>query len=307
MKFSLTVLGTSGAVPTPGRYCSGVFLRTETTDVLIDCGEGTQLRLQDAGLAMSKCAVVLISHLHGDHYFGLPGLLSSLSLSGRKAPLLLICPQDLRSRIEAMLELDRYPMRYELTFRTYEANALEHVLDVGDLEIHAFPLRHRIPTNGYLLREKARPANILKAKIEEYAIPWPAISAIKSGGDFTAPDGQVIPHTELTTPAPPPRSFAYCSDTIYFPELADYVRGTDLLYHEATFLSDMKEDALKKGHSTAHQAALTARDAGAGRLIMGHFSTRYDRVDDHEKEAREVFPASDAARDLWSWEVNRDV
>lgn len=305
MRFSLTTLGTSGAVPTANRHCSAVFLRTETTDVLIDCGEGTQYQLKRAGLGMSKCSVILITHLHGDHYFGLPGLLSSLSLSGRTTPLLLVCPQHLRPRIEGMLELDRFPMRYELTFRTYEATGLDFLMDVGDLEIFAFPLRHRIPTNGYLLREKVRPANIRKEKIAEYAIPWPAIRPIKDGGDFTTPDGRVIPHAELTTPAPLPRSFAYCSDTLYFPELATYVRGVDLLYHEATFLDDMAEDATKKGHSTAKQAAMTARDAGAGRLLLGHFSTRYDHTDDHETEARAVFTRSDAARDLWSWEVSR--
>lgn len=305
MRFQLTVLGTSGAAPVPGRYCSGVFLRTETTDVLIDCGEGTQLRLKDAGFGTSKCSVILISHLHGDHYFGLPGLISSLSLSGRQTPLLIVCPQHLRPRLEAMLELDRYPLRYELTFRTFEAMALEFVTDIGDLDIFAFPLQHRIPTNGYLLREKPRPANIRKEKIAEYAIPWPAIKAVKAGGNFTTSDGRTIPHAELTTPAPPPRSFAYCSDTAYFPELAGFVRGVDLLYHEATFLHDLLDDAVKKGHSTARQAALTARDAGAGRLIMGHFSTRYDTTDAHEREAREVFPASDAAQDLWTWEVER--
>lgn len=305
MRFQLTVLGTSGAVPTPGRYCSGIMLRTETTDVLVDCGEGTQLRLKEAGIGMNKCEVILISHLHGDHYFGLPGLLSSLSLSGRTKPLLIVSPEHLRPRLEPMLELDRFPMRFELNFQTFRAETARDLLEVGDLRISAFPLRHRIPTNGYLISEKPRPANILKEKISEYAIPWPAIKIIKQGEDFVRPDGTVVPHAELTTPAPPPRSFAYCSDTVYFPELADFVRGTDLLYHEATFLDDRLEDAVLKGHSTARQAAMTARDARAGRLIMGHFSTRYDHVDDHEREARAIFPASDAARDLWTWEVER--
>lgn len=303
MRFQLTVLGTSAAVPTPQRFCSGLVLQTETTGVLVDCGEGTQLRLMDAGISMNKCKLILISHLHGDHYFGLPGLLSSLSLNGRTKPLSIVSPLHLRPRLEAMLELDRFDLSYELNFITFEATEFGHLMDIGDLEVHAFPLQHRVPTNGYLLREKARQANIRKEKIEEYEIPWPAIPAIKSGGDFTMPDGRLIPHAELTIPAAPPRSFAYCSDTVHFPELADYVRGVNLLYHEATFLHDMVDDALKKGHSTAHQAALTARDAGVGRLIMGHFSTRYESVQEHEAEARKVFPNADAARDLWSWKA----
>lgn len=278
-------------------------LRTETTDVLIDCGEGTQLRLQEAGIAMGKCRTILISHLHGDHYFGLPGLLSSLSLSGRKTPLLIVAPQDLRPRLEPLLELDRFPLTFPLEFRTFHTEAPRPLLEVGDLEVLAFPLRHRLPTNGYLLRERPRPANIRKEKIAEYDIPWPEIRAIKEGADFATPDGRNIPNAELTLAPAPSRSFAYCSDTVYFPELADYVRGVDLLYHEATFLSDLLDDAIAKGHATARQAALTARDAAAGRLVMGHFSTRYDGVDDHEAEARAVFPPSDAARDLWSWEV----
>lgn len=303
MRFELTVLGTSGAVPIPGRHCSGVFLRTETTDVLIDCGEGTQLQLKQAGLSMGRCSTILISHLHGDHYFGLPGLLSSLSLNDRKAPLTVVSPLPLRPRLSALFELDRYPMSYELRFETYEATAFAQLPDIGNLEVFAFPLQHRVPTNGYLLREKVRPANIRKEKILELNIPYQQIRAIKAGNDLISPDGTVVPNAELTTPAPLPRSFAYCSDTIYFPELANYVKGVDLLYHEATFLEDMVEDAIKKGHSTAKQAATTARDAKAGRLIMGHFSTRYEHTDGHEAEARAVFPRSDAAQDLWKWEV----
>lgn len=202
-----------------------------------------------------------------------------------------------------MLELDRYPMTYELKFETFQATSLAPLLSLGDVDISAFPLQHRIPTNGYLVREKVRPGNISKQLIEEHAISWPTIKEIKAGSDFTTGDGTVIPNDQLITPAPPPRSFAYCSDTIYFPELANYVRGVDLLYHEATFLSDMEQEAIAKGHATARQAALTARDAKVGRLIMGHYSSRYPSPAKHEAEAREVFPNSDGAQDLWQWEV----
>lgn len=252
---------------------------------------------------MGRCSHIFISHLHGDHYFGLPGLLSSLSLSGRTSPLTIVSPLHLRPRISPLLELDRYPMTYELKFETFEAKELTPLVSINDVEVSAFPLQHRVPTNGYLVREKERTGNINKQLIEEYAIPWQTIKEIKAGSDYTAPDGTVVPNNQLITPPPPPRSFAYCSDTIYFPELADYVRGVDLLYHEATFLRDMEEDAVAKGHATARQAALTAREAGAGRLIMGHFSSRYPSPAKHEAEARELFTNSDGAQDLWQWEV----
>ncbi|OAV44538.1 ribonuclease Z [Lewinella sp. 4G2] len=303
MKFEATILGTSGAVPAHGRFCSGVFFSVDGTDVLIDCGEGTQMQLQKAGFGMGKCTTILISHLHGDHYFGLPGLLSSLALNGRTQRLVIVSPLHLRPRINALFELDRYPMPYEVIFQTLEATELTPLFTVGDLEISAFPLQHRTPTNGYLIREKNRPANIRKEKITEFNIPWPAIGGIKAGDDFVSAVGQTIPNAELTVAAPPPRSFAYCSDTVYFPELAEYVSGVDLLYHEATFLADMEADALKKGHSTASQAAMTARDADAGQLIMGHFSSRYPGVREHEEEARLIFPNSYAARDLASYAV----
>lgn len=303
MQFQLTILGTSGAVPAYGRNCSGAFLSTERDDVLIDCGEATQIRMAQAGLSMGKVSHVLISHLHGDHYFGLPGLISSLSLSGRKKPLVIISPLHLRPRLAPLFELDRFPMPFELRFETFHAETLTPLVTLRGLEVFAFPLQHRVPTNGYLLREIQRPANIDKEAIERHNISWPEIRQIKEGGDLTLPDGTVIPHADITTPAPPPRSFAYCSDTSYFPELSEYVAGADLLYHEATFLEDMAHEAAPRGHSTAVQAATVARDAGVGDLVMGHYSMRYPTTQGHEAEARAVFPRSHAAHDLWSFAV----
>ena len=303
MRFQLTLLGTSGSVPAYGRHCSGVVLSTDTTDVLIDCGEGTQYQLQRAGIGPGKLSDILITHLHGDHYFGLPGLISSLALSGRRKPLRITSPEHLRPRLAALFELDRFPMPFALEFRTLHATEMTALGNVGDLEVFAFPLRHRVPTNGYLLRERPRQRNIRKNVIPEYDIPYQLIPGIKAGNDFVRPDGTVVANDLLTLPPPRSRSFAYCSDTIYFPELANHVRDVDLLYHEATFLSDMGEDATKKGHSTAAQAATVARDAGAERLIMGHFSSRYPRTEAHEAEARAVFLASDAGKDLAQYEV----
>ncbi|MBB4077589.1 ribonuclease Z [Lewinella aquimaris] len=303
MRFEVSILGSNGAVPLAGRHSSAHFLSSEATDVLIDCGEGTQMRLQAAGHGLGRVEVILITHLHGDHFFGLPGLITSLALTGRTAPLRIVSPPGLREKIAPLLELDRWQLPFPLTFVPHAARAYGLLTTTGDLEIFSFPLRHRISTNGYLVRERAREPNILKEQVRALAIPWQEIADIKAGADYTTPDGRRVPNAELLAPASPPRSYAYCSDTVYFPELASYVRGVDLLYHEATFLHDMAEEAREKGHSTAHEAAVTARAAGAGTLILGHFSSRYPQVNDHEAEARAIFPQSYAARDLYRYGV----
>ncbi|TXF91437.1 ribonuclease Z [Neolewinella aurantiaca] len=303
MRFELILLGTSGGAPTAVRNCSAAMLRTETTDVLIDCGENTQRQLLKAGLGMGRVSDILITHLHGDHYFGLAPLLSSLSMQGRSRPLSITSPLHLRPRLEALLELDKYPLSYDLIFHTVCAEAPVQLPGTGDLEIFAFPLQHRIETNGYLLRERQREANIRKEAIAKYDLPYTAIKAIKAGANHVLPDGTVIPNADLVSQPPPPRSYAHCSDTVYFPELAGYVAGVNLLYHEATFLEDMAEDAALKGHSTAKDAARTALAAGVGQLVLGHYSTRYESSAGHENEARKVFPNTVAADDLYRFTV----
>ena len=303
MRFEVIILGSNGAVPTPERHASAQLLRSEATDVLIDCGEGTQLQLQAAGTGLGRTDTILITHLHGDHYFGLPGLMTSLSLQGRSTPLRIISPPGLRAKLSPLLELDRWRLPFPLTFEEHTATGFSLLATSGELDIFSFPLRHRIPTNGYLIRERPREPNIRKDKIAQYGIPFTAILGIKGGGDFRAATGELVPHTELVAPAAPPRSYAYCSDTVYFPKLADYVQGVDLLYHEATFLEDMVDEAAQKGHSTAKQAARVALHAGARQLVLGHFSARYRNVEAHEGEAREIFTQTTAARDLYHFTV----
>ena len=303
MRFEVIILGSNGAVPTPERHASGHLLRSEATDILIDCAEGTQLQLQAAGTGLGRTDTILITHLHGDHYFGLPGLITSLSLQGRTTALRIISPPGLRAKLAPLLELDRWRLPFPLHFEEHAATDYRLLTTSGELDIYSFPLRHRIPTNGYLIRERSREPNIHKDKIKQYGIPWRDIPAIKGGGDYTLPTGQLVPHAELIAPAAPPRSYAYCSDTVYFEQLADYVRGVDLLYHEATFLEDMADEAQQKGHSTAKQAARVALHAGAGQLVLGHFSARYREVTAHEREAREVFANTTAARDLYRFIV----
>lgn len=303
MRFEVTVLGSNGAVPSAERHASSHFLRSETTDVLLDCAEGTQTQLQAAGLSMGRVELVLITHLHGDHYFGLPALITSLSLQGRMMPLRLVSPPGLRDKLAPLIDLDRWRLPFPLSFEEHTAGGMGELTTTGELEVYSFPLRHRIATNGYLVREMQREPNMRKEMLQKYSIPYTEIPAIKAGGDYTTERGEVIPNRELVAPAAAPRSYAYCTDTVYFPELADYVRGVDMLYHEATFLSDMEEEAHRKGHSTAREAATTARSAGAGLLILGHYSARYREVYDHEREARAVFPESYAGRDLYRFSV----
>ncbi len=298
MDFSLTILGTSAAVPAYDRFCSGQLFSTPRTTFLIDCGEGTQLQLQKAGVGHNDIAVILISHLHGDHYFGLFGLLTSWALAKRTAPLLIISPPGLQGRVEVLLELEKYLASFTIDFKTYEPKHLLPIWSSKYLEAFAFPLEHRIPTNGYLIREKPNLPNIRPAAIQLYDIPYQAIPAIKAGGDFICTDGTRIPHSVLVFPPAPPRAYAHCSDTRYLPALADCLQGVDLLYHEATFIHEDLENAIRTAHTTALEAAHLALAAGVKTLVIGHFSARYPNISVLEQEARRIFPNTYAAREL---------
>ncbi len=303
MRFDLRVLGTSGAVPAYGRFCSAQLLRTETADFLIDCGEGCQMRLQEYGGGQARIHHIFISHLHGDHFYGLPGLLTSWALNDRTEPLTLFSPAGLYRMLDALLDLDRRAFPFPIEFVTLHTTRSDLILETDHLSVHTLPLHHGLPTTGFLFRERPRPANIRPEKIAAYQIPYQAIPAIKAGGDFSLPDGRIVPHAELTRPAAPPRSYAYCSDTRYRPALVPLIQGVDLLYHETTFLHELVDQAEETLHSTALEAARIAAAAEVGRLIMGHYSSRYPRTEVFEQEARPVFPNAHAAADGSLYEV----
>lgn len=303
MLFELTILGTSAAVPAYGRFCTAQLLRLENTALLIDCGEGTQMQLQQAEQGHRKIELILISHLHGDHYFGLPGLLTSMILNGRTAPLHIISPPGLREQISGLIDFDRFELPFPLLFEEVIATDFQLIHSTKEFEVYGFPLHHRLPTNGFLVREKTRLPNFRKTAIEKFNIPFQQISAIKLGADFVNEGGVVIPNHELLYPPVAPRSYAFCSDTRYFSGLADFVKGVDLLYHEATFLHADLENAERTLHSTALEAGWTARDAKAGQLILGHFSARYLDLSPLEREARSVFPNAYVARELMRFVV----
>lgn len=264
---------------------------------LIDCGEGTQLRMREMGLSILKIDHIFITHLHGDHYFGLVGLISTMHLLGRVKPLHIYGPPQLSHVIQNQLMLSDARLRFGFDFHPLVLETPQVIFENKVLEVIGLPLNHSAPTTGFLFREKKKERNILPEMIEKYDIPIRNIKQIKKGADLELDDGRVIPNEELTKPPPSPRSYAYCTDTAYMPELSDWIKGVDLLYHDATFPEERKERAEQTMHSTAAQAATVARDAGAKKLLLGHFSARYKDMSIFEGEAREIFPCSEIAND----------
>jgi ribonuclease Z len=300
---TLTILGSSSALPTSGRYPSAHVLNAHERLFLIDCGEGTQIQLRKNRIRFSKINHIFISHLHGDHVFGLYGLLSSFSLMGRKQPLYLYAPQNYETMLKSHLEDFDIHLGFELNFIPLAGNIVTEILNDKYLTVTSFPLQHRIPAYGFLFREKQHDRKIIKAKIDEYSIPTVRIPAIKKGEDFITQEGITIKNSKITMAPNEPLSYAYCSDTRYFRQLASFVKEVTLLYHEATFDMTKQELASVTGHSTTTDAAKTALSANAESLIIGHFSARYRTVLSLVEEARTIFPNSYAAVDGKSYEI----
>ena len=293
----MTILGSSSALPTSQRYPSAHVLNAHEHFFLIDCGEGTQMQLRKYRIKYGRIHNIFISHLHGDHVFGLYGLLSSMNLSGRESPMRLYAPADFRNILYNHLSDFDIHLNFDIDFIALQETEPVKIFEDKNISVISFPLKHRVPAFGFLFREKERERNILKEAISKYNIPLSEIHKIKKGSDFYTTDGKCIPNGEISTDPPKPRSFAYCSDTKYFKRLSEFVRGVDLLYHEATFSSDNKDLAAKTGHSTSEQAARTAHDAGVGKLIIGHFSARYKDINPLLEEAKRVFPLTIAAEE----------
>ena len=295
MKFELTVLGNNSAIPAYKRHLSSQVLYMRERLFLIDCGEGTQMQMMQYKIRMQRIERIFISHLHGDHVLGLPGLLMTMSLNQREKELWIYGPEGLAEFIEFSLKTLEGFLTYPLHFVT--VNPKEHYClhQDQDLEIWTLPLEHRMPCSGYLFREKLGTRRMRKEQIEALQIPNDAIMSIKKGADWQ--DAQGIWHENETLTLPPraPRSFAYCSDTSFKPELVPWIQGVDLLYHEATFMRGLEEQALQTGHSTAWQAGEIARLAEVRHLLIGHFSARYGDLSPILEEARAVFPHTSLA------------
>lgn len=296
MRFDITVLGSNSAIPAHGRYLSSQVLTVQNNLYLIDCGEGTQFRIRDFKIKASKINQIFISHLHGDHYLGLVGLLGSLNLLGRKEPLTIFSPLGLEEIVAAHIKYGETHFNYELKFEVVETIKYQKIFEDQHLEVYSIPLKHRIPTTGFLFKEKPHSRNIISEAIQKFELSVEQIKAAKAGEDLVGKNGQSIPNSEVTF-LKKRKSFAYCSDTIYDESIIPFIQNADILYHEATFKDDMKKTAKERGHSTTIEAATIAKKCNAGKLILGHFSSRYEQPEELETEARTVFQNSYAAKE----------
>lgn len=303
MPMKVTVLGSSSALPTSERYPSAHVLNAHERLFLIDCGEGTQMQLRRNRIRFGKINHIFISHLHGDHVFGLYGLLSTFSLMGRVAPVHLYAPESYQKMLASHLADFDIHLNYEVDFIPLSGKDPIKILDDKYLTVTSFPLQHRVTAFGFLFAEKPHDSNIIKESIDRYEIPTVRIPAIKKGEDFITKDGVLIKNEDITVPGPAPLSYAYCSDTKYFKRLPSFIKGVDLLYHEATFDMSLEKLARTTGHSTTLDAAKVASEAGARCLMIGHFSARYKDILPLVEEARKIFPMTFPAIDGHSYEV----
>ena len=287
--FRVHILGCGSALPTLRHFPSSQIVEVREKLFMVDCGEGAQMQLRRCHVRFTKVGHVFISHMHGDHCFGLIGMISTFGLLGRTATLHIHANELLGDMIKRQMDLFCHDLGYEVEFHPIDATRREVIYEDRSLTVETIPLVHRLPTCGFLFREKPLLPHIRREKIDFYGIPTSQIQNIKNGADWIMEDGTVIPNSQLVTPADEPRSYAYCSDTRYMPELHFQLKGVTTLYHESTYGEDNLQMAQKYNHSTARQAALVARDAEVGQLILGHYSSRYEDENVLLEEAREVF------------------
>jgi len=295
MKFEVTILGSSSATPIFNRNPTSQAVNINDRWYLIDCGEGTQQQMLRFDIKASKIDHIFISHLHGDHYLGLVGLLSSLHLNGRIKPLYIYCPAHLKEIIDIQLLYSETTIQYPLEYRFTDAEKVEVLLDNQDITVETIPLNHRIACTGFLFKEKKRLRKLMKEKIERLGVPIPLYSALKKGEDYIAPNGDVYKNDTLTTDSSDPKSYAYCSDTMYDERYFKQISDVTMLYHEATFLDNMLDRALETHHTTALQAGEIALKVNAKRLLIGHFSARYKTLNELLEESQSVFPDTELA------------
>lgn len=262
---------------------------------LIDCGEGTQLQIRRQGLSFDAITTIFITHLHGDHTFGLPGLIATMSMLGRGRALTIVGPRDSKRVLGGILGLTCDWIGFHIDILEYDDRVPQLVWQDRSITVHSIPLMHRMPTQGYVFREQCAERHIDRAACDFYGVPRSAYPALLRGEAWSRDSGDTIANDRLTRPGRRPRSYAVCTDTKYIPELAERLRGTTLLYHEATFLTSEEARAQETHHSTARQAALVAQAAGVDRLLIGHYSARYHDTAEHLAEAQAIFPHTTAA------------
>lgn len=298
----VTILGNNSALPAYGRNPTAQVVSLYGADILIDCGEGTQIKMQQYGIRWRHMEHIFISHLHGDHYFGIFGLLTSMSLLGRTAALHLYAPAALEAIIKSTLDVANNVLCYPLFFHPLpEGPSL--LVDHKLFTAHCFPVEHRIPCHGFLITRKTRGRKLLPDKAAEAGIPSYFYDRLKAGEDYMDKTGRVIPNEYVTEDGPSPKRYAFCADTRYTESFLEHIRGVDLLYHESTYLGDNTERAWDRYHSTAAQAAEIAKKAGVGQLLLGHYSSKYRDISAFVNEASEIFPNVMASEEGVAYEL----
>ena len=295
--FKVHILGCGSALPTLQHNASSQIVELREKLFMIDCGEGTQIQLRRSRIHFSKIIAVFISHLHGDHCFGLPGMISTFGMTGRTAPLHIYAPAAFEPILEQTLSFFCQGLEFKVVFHAVDTTQNKVVYEDRSLTVETIPLQHRIDCCGYLFREKPILPHIRRDMIDFYNIPISQINNIKAGADWVTAEGEVVANSRLTTPAEPARSYAYCSDTRYIKTLHELVKGVSTLYHESTYSAEDAERARLYWHSTSQDAAKVARDASVGKLLLGHFSARYNNESQLLDEAKEIFPNSYLTRE----------
>ena len=301
--FKVHILGCGSALPTLQHNASSQIVELREKLFMIDCGEGTQIQLRRSRIHFSKIIAVFISHLHGDHCFGLPGMISTFGMTGRTAPLHVYAPAAFEPILDQTLSFFCQGLEFKVVFHAVDTTQNKVVYEDRSLTVETIPLQHRIDCCGYLFREKPILPHIRRDMIDFYKIPISQINNIKAGADWVTPEGEVIANSRLTTPAEPARSYAYCSDTRYIKTLHELVKGVSTLYHESTYSAEDAERARLYWHSTSQDAARVARDAPVGKLLLGHFSARYNNESQLLEEAKEIFPNSYLTREGATFDI----
>ncbi|MCC5930118.1 MAG: ribonuclease Z [Cyclobacteriaceae bacterium] len=306
MSFSVKILGNSSAVPAHGRNLSAQYVLIHNQGILIDCGEGTQKRLLSENIPFNKIRHILISHLHGDHFYGLPGLLATMSLFHRPLPLHIYAHAPLRELLDSIQQTSQTHLSFEIIF--HNLGDLEEVLiDHKKFSVTSFPLKHRLPCCGFKIMEKSKPHRIVKEKLHQ-DISLADIGFFLKGEDAVDEMGNLrYAAAEYTLPPKRSRSYAYCSDTAFDPDICQYIGSADLLYHESTFAEEHKSLCIATGHSTATEAAEIAKMSGVEKLLLGHFSIRYSDLQPLLKEAIDIFPETELSEEGKTWHLSDDI
>ena len=292
---AVTILGNNSAVPAHNRHPTSQVVQTAEHTFLIDCGEGTQMQMNTYKIRRNKINHIFISHLHGDHYFGLIGLLTSLALNNRLNDLHIYSPKKLKEIIRLQLDVAYSQLPYSLHFHSLEEEGI--IMEDKKVSVECFKVNHRIECWGFIFKEKKNPRKLIIKEVKKYRVPSSFYENLHQGEDYITDKNEVIRNEVLTTATTPPRSYAYCADTSYFESICEKIKGVDMMYHEATYLNELEEKAVSRFHSTSKQAASIAKKAEAKKLIIGHFSSMYDSLEKFKEEACEVFENTEIAEE----------